>query len=138
MRTAIKLFSMFHVFVYRLTGGRLLSSNSGRGFLLLTTTGRKSGRRRTRPLLYMKTDDTYVLVASFAGAPRHPAWYLNLRSNPAVTIQVKGRKLSAIAETAAAEERSRLWPKVVATYPDYDKYQARTEREIPLVLVKEA
>ena len=129
---------MFHVFVYRLTGGRLLASRSGGGFLLLTTIGRKSGRRRTRPLLYMKDDDTYVLVASFAGAPRHPAWYLNLRSNPAVAVQVKGYKFSAIAETATAEERSRLWPKVIAVFANYDEYQKRTAREIPLVLVKEA
>ena len=137
MRRVIKLFSMFHLFVYRLTGGRLLGSYSGGGILLLTTTGRKSGRRRTRPLSYIREDDAYVLVASFGGAPRHPAWYLNLRSNPAVTIQVQGRKLSAIAETATPVERTRLWPKVVAVHADYDRYQSRTEREIPLVLVKE-
>jgi len=106
--------------------------------LLLTTTGSKSGRRRTRPLSYLKHDEGYVLVASFGGAPRHPAWYLNLRSNPAVTIQVKGRRRSAMAETATPEERARLWPRVVAMYAAYDTYQSRTEREIPLVLVKES
>ena len=136
MSAAIKLFSMFHVVVYRLTRGRLLGSYSGFEFLLLTTTGSTSGRRRTRPLSYFQEDGVYVLVASFGGAPLHPAWYLNLRSNPAVTIQVKGRKHSAIAETATPEERSRLWPKVVAMYAAYDTYQSRTTREIPLVLVK--
>ena len=138
MRSAIKLLSMFHVLVYRLTRGRLLGSYSGLDFLLLTTTGSKSGRRRTRPLSYLKHDEGYVLVASFGGAPRHPAWYLNLRSNPAVTIQVKGRRRSAMAETATPEERARLWPRVVAMYAAYDTYQSRTEREIPLVLVKES
>jgi deazaflavin-dependent oxidoreductase (nitroreductase family) len=138
VRSAIKLLSMFHVLVYRLTRGRLLGSYSGLDFLLLTTTGSKSGRRRTRPLSYLKHDEGYVLVASFGGAPRHPAWYLNLRSNPAVTIQVKGRRRSAMAETATPEERARLWPRVVAMYAAYDTYQSRTEREIPLVLVKES
>ena len=106
MRTLRKAFARFHVFVYRLTRGRLFSSYSGMRFLLLTTTGRKSGKPRTRPLLYLEEDNLYVLVASFGGAPHHPAWYLNLRSNPSVTIQIDGRRFPAIAETAGAEERS--------------------------------
>ncbi len=92
------LFSAFvkvHVALYRAGGGRVGGRlRKGVPVLLLTTTGRKTGRRRTTPLLYVEEGDRYVVVASAGGAPSHPAWYLNLRSNPAATIQVGGRKLA--------------------------------------------
>jgi F420H(2)-dependent quinone reductase len=133
------LFSAFvkvHVAVYRASGGRL----GGRlrkdlPVLLLTTTGRKTGRRRTTPLLYVEEADRYVVVASAGGAPSHPAWYLNLRNNPAATIQVGGRKLAVTAETAGLEERARLWPRLTQMWPQYDDYQAKTRREIPVVIL---
>ncbi len=103
--------------------------------LLLTTTGRKTGRRRTTPLLYVEEGDRYVVVASAGGAPSHPAWYLNLRSNPAATIQVGGRQLAVRAETAGLEERARLWPRLMQMWPKYDGYQAKTRREIPIVIL---
>jgi deazaflavin-dependent oxidoreductase (nitroreductase family) len=133
------LFSAFvkvHVALYRTSGGRLGGRlRKGAPVLLLTATGRKTGRRRTTPLLYVEEGDRHVVVASAGGAPSHPAWYLNLRSNPAATIQVGGRKLAVTAETAALEERARLWPRLTQMWPQYDDYQAKTRREIPVVIL---
>ncbi len=122
-----------HVFWYRLTGGRIGGSMGGVKMLLLTTQGRKSGRKRTLPLLYLKTSKGYALVASYGGSDRHPSWYLNLVANPDVEIQVDDRSLPAQAETVSAERRVELWPRLVEVYSDYQVYQDRTEREIPLV-----
>jgi deazaflavin-dependent oxidoreductase (nitroreductase family) len=125
-----------HVALYRASGGRL-GGRVGNGVpvLLLTTTGRKTGKRRTTPLLYVEEGDRYVVVASVGGAPSHPAWYLNLRSNPAATMQVGGRKLAVTAETAGLEERARLWLRLTQMWPQYDDYQAKTRREIPVVIL---
>jgi F420H(2)-dependent quinone reductase len=133
-RFILKLFSRLHVLFYRASGGRL----GGRfrktaPVLLLTTTGRKTGKQRTTPLLYLEQGDRYVVIASVGGAPKHPAWYLNLRGNPTATIQIGSRKLAVRAETAVPEERARLWPLVTQMYPSYDDYQAKTSREIPVV-----
>jgi deazaflavin-dependent oxidoreductase (nitroreductase family) len=133
------LFSAFvkvHVALYRASGGRV-GGRLGKGVpvLLLTSTGRKTGRRRTTPLLYVEEGDRYVVVASVGGAPSHPAWYLNLRSKPAATIQVGRRKLAVRAETAGLEERARLWPRLTQMWPQYDDYQAKTRREIPVVIL---
>jgi deazaflavin-dependent oxidoreductase (nitroreductase family) len=133
------LFSAFvkaHVALNRASGGRLGGRlRKGAPVLLLTTTGRKRARRRTTPLLYVEEGDRHVVVASAGGAPSHPAWYLNLRSNPAATIQVGGRKLALTAETAGLEERARLWPRLTQMWPQYDDYWAKTRREIPLVIL---
>jgi len=133
-RLLLKLFSRVHVVLYRASGGRV----GGRfrktaPVLLLTTTGRRTGKRRTTPLLYLEDADRYVVVASVGGAPTHPAWYLNLRDVPAATIQVGNQKLAVSCETAGPEERARLWARVTRMYPKYDDYQAKTSREIPVV-----
>lgn len=104
--------------------------------LLLTTTGRKSGRQLTMPLIYGKDGDGYVIVASKGGAPRHPAWYLNLHDNPQVTVQVIRDKFPAVARTATGAERERLWKMMSAIYPPYPSYQQRTDREIPVVVLE--
>lgn len=125
-----------HVALYRASGGRLGGQlRKGAPVLLLTTTGRKTGRQRTTPLLYVEEADRYVVVASAGGAPSHPAWYLNLRSNPTATIQVGSRKLAVTAETAGPEERARLWPRLTQMWPQYDDYEAKTRREIPVVIL---
>jgi len=130
----LTLFSRLHVLLYRASGGRVGGRfKNAAPVLLLTTTGRKSGRQRTTPLLYLEQGDRYVVVASVGGAPSHPAWYLNLRDHPAATIQIGDRKLAVSAETAGPEERARLWPQVTQLYPGYDGYQAKTSREIPVV-----
>lgn len=138
-RIVLKLASRLHVALYRASGGRL----GGRfrktaPVLLLTTTGRKSGKQRTTPLLYVEEGGQYVIVASVGGAPRHPAWYLNLQGNPAATVQIGSRRIAVRAETASSEERARLWARATQMYPQYDDYQAKTSREIPVVILAPA
>jgi len=106
--------------------------------LLLTTTGRKTGKQRTTPLLYVEDGGRYAVVASVGGAPAHPGWYLNLRSQPAAAIQIGRKKLPITAETAGPDERARLWALATRMYPAYDAYQAKTSREIPIVILSPA
>jgi deazaflavin-dependent oxidoreductase (nitroreductase family) len=106
--------------------------------LLLTTTGRKSGRALTMPLIFGRSGPDYVVVASKGGAPAHPAWYLNLEANPIVQVQVMADKFSARAHTADANERAVLWPKMVEIYGPYAHYQTKTDRQIPVVVLKRA
>ncbi len=134
----IKAFSWLHRVVYRLTGGRLLGVVVGAPVLLLTTTGHRTGRERTKPLLYLMEDDAYVVVASYAGMPANPAWYRNLQSHPVAMIQVKNSRIRVKAETAPSEAREGLWTKLTAMYPGYADYQDRTRREIPVVILRPA
>jgi deazaflavin-dependent oxidoreductase (nitroreductase family) len=134
----LKLFSRIHVFLYRASGGRIGGRFKAAPVLLLTTTGRKSGKQRTTPLLYGEDAGRYVIVASVGGAPKHPAWYLNLRDNRDAAIQVGGRRLAVHSETATPEERARLWTVMTQMYAPYDDYQAKTSREIPLVILTPA
>ena len=115
------------------------SMGGGKGMvptLLLTTVGRKSGRELTMPLIFGRHGPSYVVVASKGGAPAHPAWYLNLEADPNVRVQVKGEKFTARAHTANATERAQLWPKMVQIYAPYDLYQTKTERQIPVVVLR--
>lgn len=137
----IKWMSKINVLLYRRTGGRLgskwrVGSAFPRGLpvCLLTTTGRKSGEPRISPLLFLEDGDRIILVASQGGLPKHPMWYLNLRANPEVTVQVKSRVRPMSAHVADPEERARLWPRLVDMYPDFDNYQAWTDRTIPVVV----
>ena len=111
----------------------------GTGFaptLLVTTIGRKSGKPMTMPLIFGRHGPDYVVVASKGGAPAHPAWYLNLEANPQVRVQVKAQKFAAQARTANAEERATLWPKMVEIYAPYAQYQTKTDRQIPVVILR--
>jgi proline iminopeptidase len=115
------------------------SIGGGKGMvptLLLTTTGRKSGQALTLPLIFGRSGPDYVVVASKGGAPTHPAWYLNLHTKPDVHVQVKGEKFAARALTAGAAERAALWPKMVEIYGPYADYQIKTDRQIPVVVLK--
>jgi deazaflavin-dependent oxidoreductase (nitroreductase family) len=135
-RRVLTLVSRLHVVLYRASGGRLGGSfRKTAPVLLLTTTGRKSRKQRTTPLLYVEDNGQYVIVASVGGAPKHPAWYLNLGASPAATIQIGSRKIAVSATTATAEERPRLWALATQMYPGYDAYQAKTSREIPIVVL---
>ncbi len=131
-----KLFMAIQTFLYRLTGGKLGGKFMGFDVLLLTTTGRKSGRTRTVPLGNFSHSGGYVVVASNGGQPSHPAWYFNLKSNPHVTIQVLDKVIPAIAEVLTGDERAQAWQQVIATAPNYAAYQKKTSREIPLVLLR--
>jgi len=106
--------------------------------LLLTTVGRKSGRILQLPLIFGQSGADYVVVASKGGAPTHPAWYLNLEANPEVQVQVKADKFKAIAHTAQGAERAALWSLMVDIYGPYTDYQKKTDRQIPVVVLKRA
>jgi deazaflavin-dependent oxidoreductase (nitroreductase family) len=108
----------------------------GLDLLLLTTVGRKSGKRRTAPLLYRRDGDKVVLIASKGGAPEHPLWYNNLKANPDVEVQIRGDTLALRARDATAEERPRLWAMMAEKWKDYDNYQKKTSREIPVVVLE--
>jgi deazaflavin-dependent oxidoreductase (nitroreductase family) len=104
--------------------------------LLLTVRGRKSGKLRRTALIYGQDGDRYIVVASKGGAPEHPEWYLNLVANPEVQLQVGADKFTAKARTATAEEKPALWRLMTSVWPDYDSYQKKTEREIPVVILE--
>jgi deazaflavin-dependent oxidoreductase (nitroreductase family) len=132
------LFGQEHIDRYRETDGAEGHEWRGTKALLLTTTGAKSGEPRTAPLIYAPDGDAYVVVASKGGSHTPPAWYVNLSANPEVEVQVEGEVFKAHARTASGEEKARLWPTMVAEWPDYDAYQEKTEREIPLVILERA
>ncbi|QCQ93676.1 nitroreductase family deazaflavin-dependent oxidoreductase [Rhodococcus sp. SGAir0479] len=137
----IKWMSRINVKLYRATGGRLGGKwRVGSAFpwgipvCLLTTTGRKTGRPRVSPLLFLEDGDRIVLVASQGGLPKNPMWYLNIRANPEVTVQVKSRVRKMRARVATEAERAELWPRLVDLYADFDNYQSWTDRQIPVVI----
>jgi deazaflavin-dependent oxidoreductase (nitroreductase family) len=134
-RLALKLGSGVHTGVYRATGGKLFGRMGNGPILLLNTTGRKTGRKRTSPLLYVMDGEDFVIIASKGGAPTHPAWYLNLKANPDATVEVGDRAVRVRAEEAYQEKKARLWQKMVEMYPTYDDYQVKTKREIPLLVL---
>jgi len=137
MTEAETLFGDEHVQRYRETGGEVGHRwKRGSKVLLLTTKGRKTGEPRTSPLIYEEDGDRYVVVASKGGAQTHPRWYLNLREDPNVVLQVLDEVFPAHARTAEGEERERLWQLVTKQWPDYDRYQTKTDREIPVVVLE--
>ncbi len=131
----IMLLGEEHVRRYQETDGEVGYLWNGVPTLLLTTTGRKSGEQRTTPLIFARDGADYLVVASVGGGPKHPAWYLNLSANSDADIQVKGEHLHVTARSASDEEKPRLWQRVTDVWPNYDVYQTRTERSIPVVVL---
>jgi deazaflavin-dependent oxidoreductase (nitroreductase family) len=131
-----QLFGAAHVARYRETGGEHGHNWKGTTTLLLTTTGRRSGEQRTTPLIYQPYGDDYLIVASKGGAPEPPAWYLNLQEQPEVELQVADEVFRAHARTATADEKPDMWRTMAATWPAYDEYQSKTDREIPVVVLE--
>jgi deazaflavin-dependent oxidoreductase (nitroreductase family) len=129
------LFGQEHVDRYRATDGEEGHDWNGTVTLLLTTTGRRSGEQRTMPLIYQPDGERYVVVASKGGWKDHPGWYYNLTADPNVEVQVMGDRFKALATTAEGEERERLWKIMTATWPQYDSYQRKTDRQIPVVVL---
>ena len=122
--------------LYRASGGKVGGTMKGAPILLLTTSGRKSGKPRTMPLLYLEEDGRLVVVASSGGSPGHPAWFLNLQAHPDVDVQVGSEHRRLQARRAGIDEAERLWPAILERAPAYGKYRAKTTREIPLVLLE--
>jgi deazaflavin-dependent oxidoreductase (nitroreductase family) len=124
-----------HVRQYQETDGRVGYLWNGATILLLTTTGRRSGEPRTSALIFGRDGGDYLIVASMGGAPQAPQWYHNLTANPAADIQVEAEHIPVLARTASDQEKPRLWKIMTDVWPNYDAYQARTERIIPVVLL---
>jgi deazaflavin-dependent oxidoreductase (nitroreductase family) len=126
-----------HVLAYRLTGGLIgRRVPAAPPMLLLEHEGAKSGTKRTTPLAYMEDRGSYVIVASKGGHPKHPAWFHNLKAHPHTVIQVGPNRMPVEAKVATAAQRKRLWPKIVDMYDGFAGYQAKTDRQIPLVILK--
>jgi deazaflavin-dependent oxidoreductase (nitroreductase family) len=125
-----------HIRDYVESDGRKGHRWRGVDTLLLTTRGRRSEKLRRTALIYRPDGDRYVVVASTGGGKHHPAWYLNLVDDPEVRVQVGPEMFTARASTATGDERARLWKQMASIWPDYDRYQSKTEREIPVVILQ--
>jgi F420H(2)-dependent quinone reductase len=134
-RWVIRGLSKTHLVVYRLSRGRFLRRVAGMPVLLLTTTGRRSGKARTTPLTFFRDGADLVVIASNGGADRPPDWSLNLQQNPRAIVEIGTDELTVQARTASADERERLWVGITATYSGYARYQKKTARQIPVLIL---
>jgi deazaflavin-dependent oxidoreductase (nitroreductase family) len=137
-RIAMKVLGTIHRTLYRVSDGKLGRTFFGSPVLLLTTTGRKTRRPRTWPISYLLEGVQFIILAANGGQPNHPSWYLNLRTNPRVSVQLGEETRLMIARTAEGDERTRLWSRAVKEYPAYEQYQQKTDREIPVVILQPA
>jgi deazaflavin-dependent oxidoreductase (nitroreductase family) len=134
---AAKAFTKFHKAVFRASNGRIGGKGFGMPVVILTTTGRKSGKKRETMLTTPVHDEKQViLVASYGGDDRHPTWFLNLRDDPKVELTMAGKTRPMTARVASSEEKAELWPRVLEAYKGYGQYQKRTDRDIPLVILE--
>ena len=121
---------------FRANDGILGPPFSGDSALLLTTTGRRTGRSHTVPIMFKRDGDRLLVIASASGAPDHPDWYRNLVANPQVVVEHGADRFDAVARTAEGEERDRLWAELLETHPFFADHQAQVTRQIPLVLLR--
>jgi F420H(2)-dependent quinone reductase len=129
----IRLMGRLHAWLWRLTCGRFVAGIGAAPFLLLTSTGRKTGRRRTTPLLYLQDVDDLIVAASFGGNDLHPAWYLNLEDCPEAEVMIQGERRRVTSHQLSIEEKKRIWPRLIKLYPQFEIYQQRTSRGIPML-----
>jgi deazaflavin-dependent oxidoreductase (nitroreductase family) len=130
----VKVMSMLNVLAYRVSGGRIGGTFlRGAPVCLVTVIGRKSGEPHTIPLLYLEDGDDLVIVASKGGMSKHPVWYLNLVAHPRCEVEIGTEHRSMVARRVSADEKTALWPRLCAMYPDYADYQQRTTRDIPVL-----
>lgn len=132
LRRFIKPFSILNQFVYRMSGGRLMGKLNGREVMLVSFTGAKTGKQRTIPLMYVPYRDGVILVGSQGGAPKSPVWVKSVQKNPDVVVQYKGNKMQLRARQVDDAEKAEVWPTCVEYYHEYDEYQNRTDRNIPV------
>ena len=133
-KSIIRWFARFNVWVYRLTGGRLMNKFSGCDICLVKMTGAKSGKVRWMPVMYVPWKEGILMVASLGGAPKNPAWYNNLVAHPDIEFQYRSTRKSLRARQVYGEEKAAVWPTCVEYYPPYADYQVRTDREIPVFI----
>ena len=136
LKALFRLLLSLMIWLYRRTHGKIGGRMQGLPVLLLTTTGRRTGKMRVTPLGYFEHAGDYVIIASNAGFDTHPAWFHNLQSHPQVALQIRDKQLTAIAEPANPTLRRQLWAMLVERAPGYRAYQQRTTREIPMVLLR--
>lgn len=136
IESTLNPFVALQVFLYRLTGGKIGGTFRGAPILLLTTIGRKTGKKRTTPLLYVSDGNNLTVVASNGGRPQDPSWFFNLKKNPEAEIQIKKNQSKVRAKQASPEDRAKLWSLLTKMYPTYNDYQKKTTREIPVVILE--
>ena len=132
LRSFIKPFSGLNVFVYKLTGGRLMGKFQGRPVVLIEMTGATSGKKRTIPLMYVPHDKGVIIVGSQGGAPKSPVWVKNVQKNPNIVAQYKGKRMKLVARQVSDAEKESLWPICDEHYHEFADYRARTDRNIPV------
>lgn len=134
MRPVVRAFTALHVLLYRKSGG--WAQAPGYPTMLLTTQGRKTGKPRTVPVVYVTEGDNFVIAAAYSGSDQHPAWWLNLQHNPNAVLHVGRKEVAVRAELAAPQQREALWLRLVAMYPPFAEYRTRTSREIPIIILR--
>lgn len=134
LRPVVRLFTQLHVVLYRLTNGKAQIAKYPT--LLLTVRGRKTGKLRTIPLIYIPDGKRFIIAAAYAGSDQNPTWWLNLQQSGEALVQIMSRKVRVRAVLATPSERHAFWPRLVAMYPYFTEYQERTERQIPVVILE--
>ncbi|QEN14982.1 nitroreductase family deazaflavin-dependent oxidoreductase [Mycolicibacterium sp. ELW1] len=133
MRPVTRVISGLHSAAYRLSGGK--AQNPKYPTMLLTVTGRKTGKSRTVPLIYIEDGDRFVIAAAYSGSDTDPVWWLNLKANPSALVQVRGATVRVEAAEAGADERDELWRRLVQMYPYFADYETRTTRQFPVIVL---
>lgn len=134
MRPVVRFFTQLHVVLYRLTNGKAQIPRYPT--MLLTVRGRKTGKLRTIPLIYIPDGQRFIIAAAYSGSDHHPTWWLNLQQSGEALVQVMGAKVRVRAVQATPREREDFWPRLVAMYPYFTEYQERTERQIPVIILE--
>jgi F420H(2)-dependent quinone reductase len=131
-------FIALQVYMYRRSGGKRMGRLRGMPVLILTTVGRKTGKKRVTPVMYIRDGTDYVVTASNNGADEYPAWFLNLKANPRITIEVDDQAFTVIAHQASTDDKGRLWPQLVEKAPFFEGYKKKAKRDIPMVILEPA
>ena len=136
LKWIFRRFMGFQVYIYRSSGGKRMGHLRGMPILLLITTGRKSGKVRVTPVMYIKDQENYVITASNNGAEQNPGWFHNLEANPLNSIEVEGARMSVKARRATSEEKDRLWQILIGRASFFEDYRKRARRNIPMVILE--
>lgn len=131
-----KLFMKVQVLVFRMTHGKGMAFMRGMPILLLNSIGRKTGKHRTTPLMYLRDGDNFVIIASNNGRDKHPSWYYNIKNSDQVELEIPGKRIKASPAVASEAEKEKLWSRLIAMAPFYEGYRKSTNRSIPLIVLR--